>query len=81
MTDAAANATADTIPRQILCERLLLTAQRSGHFRHLTAPIKQAGLNDDCTGAGPYTLFAPHKKALDHLARDMLTDPPRPRAR
>jgi uncharacterized surface protein with fasciclin (FAS1) repeats len=74
MTDATANATATAMPRQSPREDLLFTALRTGHFRHLTAAIKQAGLNDVFTGAGPYTVFAPNDKAFDRLARNMLAD-------
>jgi uncharacterized surface protein with fasciclin (FAS1) repeats len=74
MTNATANATATVIPRQPPREDLLFVAHRSAHFRHLTAAIKQAGLNDVLTGVGPYTVFAPNDKAFDRLARSMLTD-------
>lgn len=74
MTDATTNATATAMPRQNPREDLLFTAHRTGHFRHLTAAIKQAGLNDVFTGVGPYTVFAPNDKAFDRLARNMLAD-------
>lgn len=74
MTNATTNATATAIPRQTRCEDLLITAHRSGHFRHLTAAIKKAGLNDFLMGAGPYTVFAPNDRAFDRLARNMLAD-------
>jgi uncharacterized surface protein with fasciclin (FAS1) repeats len=74
MTATTANATSIAIPRQNPREDLLFTAHRTGHFRHLTAAIKQAGLNDILTGVGPYTVFAPNDKAFDRLARNMLAD-------
>jgi len=74
MTDATANATATAIPRQAPYEDLLFTAHRTGHFRHLTAAIKAAGLGDAFSGGGPFTVFAPNDKAFDRLARNMLTD-------
>jgi len=74
MTNATANATATAIPRHTRYEDLLITAHRSSHFRHLTAAIKKAGLNDVLTGVGPYTVFAPNDKAFDRLARNMLAD-------
>lgn len=74
MTDATANASATAIPRQTPYEDLLFTAHRTGHFRHLTAAIKAAGLNDVLTGVGLFTVFAPNDKAFDRLARNMLAD-------
>jgi len=74
MTATTANATSIAIPRQNPREDLLFTAHRTGHFRHLTAAIKQAGLNDVLTGVGPYTVFAPNDKAFDRLARNALAD-------
>lgn len=74
MTDATANAIATAIPGRTRYEDLLITAHRSGHFRHLTAALKKAGLNDVWTGVGPYTVFAPNDKAFDRLPRNMLDD-------
>lgn len=74
MTNATANDTAIAIPRQPPREDLLFTAHRTGHFRHLTAALKAAGLSDVLTAVGPYTVFAPNDKAFDRLARNMLAD-------
>src|SRR5689334_3073465 len=75
MTNTTTNATATVAvglaaPR----ENLLATAHRSGHFKHLMAAIKAAGLADILDGEGPYTLFAPNDKAFDRLARNELAD-------
>ena len=74
MTDVTDNATAIAAPRQTPREDLLFTAYRSGHFRHLTAAIKAAGMNDVFSGEGAYTVFAPNDKAFDRLAPNMLAD-------
>lgn len=70
MTDITTTATATVRPR----ENLLATAHRSGHFKHLMAAVKAAGLADTLDGEGPYTVFAPNDKAFDRLARNELAD-------
>ncbi len=55
-------------------ENLLDTAHRSGHFKHLMAAVRAAGLNETLDGKGPYTVFAPNDKAFDRLARNELAD-------
>lgn len=74
MTNATDNATATAMPHPARYEDLLITAHRSGHFKHLTAAFKKAGLNDVLTGDRAYTVFAPNDKAFDRLARNMLAD-------
>lgn len=70
MTDITNTATATLSPR----ENLLDTAHRSGHFKHLMAAVRAAGLNETLDGKGPYTVFAPNDKAFDRLARNELAD-------
>lgn len=75
MTDATANASATVPPSRVAArDDLIFVAHRSGHFKHLLAAIKAAGLTDLFAGDDPYTVFAPNDKAFDRLARHALAD-------
>jgi len=82
MTDVTDNASATAVPRKTApLDDLLFAAHRSGHFKHLMAAIKAAGLTDMFNGEGPYTVFAPNDKAFDRLARNVLADLLKPESR
>ena len=68
-------------PRTRPLDDLLFAAHRSGHFKHLMAAVKAAGLTDMLNGEGPYTLFAPNDKAFERLARGVLVDLLKPESR
>ena len=57
-----------------LNENLLMTAHRSGHYKHLMAAVKATGLAETLDGQGPYTVFAPNDRAFDKLAKNELAD-------
>ena len=82
MTDVTDNASATVAARKTgPHDDLLFAAHRSGHFKHLMAAIKTAGLSEIFDGEGPYTVFAPNDRAFDRLARSVLADLLKPESR
>lgn len=75
MTSAAHDAAVSAMPsKPALQENLLSTIHRTGHFKHLMAAVKAAGLGDALNGEGPFTLFAPNDRAFDRIAASELAD-------
>lgn len=75
MTTATITAHASASPSKTAQhDNLLAAAHRTGHFKHLMAAVKAAGLADLLDGTGPFTVFAPNDRAFDRLARNELAD-------
>jgi uncharacterized surface protein with fasciclin (FAS1) repeats len=52
---------------------LVETAVAAGNFTTLVSLVKQAGLAETLSGAGPYTVFAPTDKAFKKVPKKTLT--------
>jgi uncharacterized surface protein with fasciclin (FAS1) repeats len=70
---AAAPASARPATAAAAKPNLVETAVAAGNFTTLVSLVKQAGLAETLSGAGPYTVFAPTDKAFKKVPKKTLT--------
>lgn len=70
---AAQNET-ETVGVNVSDEDIIEVATADGDFDTLVVAIREAGLTDTLSGAGPFTVFAPTDEAFDKIPQEALSN-------